>query len=247
MILKDIRNNEYDLSKWKGFQQHHDDPSTCAKIVIDEMNSDEIYGGIFNIHSREDMVVVDIGANVGLFTLFMYPVCSKIYSVEPTPNHLNLLRNMKDTYNLDKCEVMPLAISNANGKIKFNTNSGNSTMNSLIGPNTYNRETLTPHQLDSMSGYDGSVEVDTMSLNSFLEHNNINHVDFMKLDIEGGEQQVIYAEDFSNAASKIKSMYIEIHEGLGADKSGILKELGKYFANAFDMPYQANPGFYLTK
>ena len=26
-----------------------------------------------------------------------------------------------------------------------------------------------------------------------------------------------------------------------------LVELGKYFKNVYDMPYQANPGFYLTK
>ena len=120
MILRDVRNNEHDLSKWPGFSEHYQDESTCAKIIIEEMNSDDIYQGIFNAHSKEDLVMIDIGANVGLFTLFMSPICKKIYSVEPTPNHLKLLSGMKDTFNLNNCVISNNAISDKTENIIFN-------------------------------------------------------------------------------------------------------------------------------
>jgi FkbM family methyltransferase len=217
------------------FKEHYEDESTCAKIIINEMNTDDIYQGIFNIHSKEDMVIVDVGANVGLFTLFMYPICKKIYAVEPTPSHLKLLTGLKDTFQLDNCVISKNAISDKNGNVTFNTNSGNSTMNSLVGPASYPAD------------YDDKVEVAGVRLDDYLDRNNIEHVDFMKMDIEGGEQIVVFSEGFAKAAERIKSMYIEIHMGLGADAQGILNELGKHFSNVYQMPYQHNPGFYLTK
>jgi len=247
MNLRDLRNNVRDLSQWEGFNVHYNDPTTCAKIVIDEINNDEIYSGIFNIHSREDMVIVDIGANVGLFTLFMYPICKKIYSIEPTPSHQTLLENMKSTYNLKNCVISKCAISDKTGTIQFNTNSGNSTMNSLVGPNTYDNSVLSDHQKDSFSGYDGKIDVETFNLCDYFDKNEITSVDFMKLDIEGGEQLVIFSEGFQKSVNKIRTMYIEIHEGLGANKETLLSELSKYFPNVYEMSYQANPGFYLTK
>jgi len=95
---------------------------------------------------------------------------------------------------LDNVEIFDYAIGNIDGEMMLNEFAGNRTMHSLT--TDYKQ---------------GGKMVKTVSMDTFFKDNNIDEVDFVKLDVEGGEQFILTSPGFLAVASKIKSMAIEFH------------------------------------
>ena len=95
---------------------------------------------------------------------------------------------------MDKVIPIQKAISNENGKSKL-YHCENSTMNSL----------------NSTIANVGSEEVETITLDRFFEENNIDHLDFLKVDIEGAEAQVFGGDGFDKVKDKIDVIMLEYH------------------------------------
>ncbi|MFA5128300.1 MAG: FkbM family methyltransferase [Patescibacteria group bacterium] len=133
-------------------------------------------------------VVVDIGANVGFFTKLcrgIFPQ-SKIYSFEPVPRTFECLKNnLRDDANTS---IYNLAISDYNGRAKMNFNEDDSVTSCISA--------------------DGDVDVEVKTLDSFVEDNNINRIDILKIDTEEHELRVL--KGASRALSKTKYLFIEI-------------------------------------
>lgn len=124
---------------------------------------------------EEDDVVLDLGANIGLFTKFAGTKTSgKIYAFEPVEETRRILKeNVKD---LENVELVPYAVGRTQETIYINTsyledNSGAINMNVR----------------DNQSGQ----KVDIISLDEFVEKNNIKKIDFIKSDIEGEERNAL--------------------------------------------------------
>jgi len=58
---------------------HIFDNTSCAKIIIRQINNDRLYDPFFK--DKKDLVILDIGANIGLFTLYAQDSASKLISV----------------------------------------------------------------------------------------------------------------------------------------------------------------------
>jgi len=146
----------------------------------------------------KDGVYVDCGANIGIFTLWGYPLAKKIYAVEPSKDHIETLTKML-TFNemLDKVEVVPKALSNKNGTTTFHT-FVNSTMNSL----------------SSITGIvkTGEEQVEIMTIKKFFDDYKIDHVDLFNLDVEGEEFNILSSDEFTEVAPKIKTIVVEYHQ-----------------------------------
>ena len=99
-----------------------------------------------------------------------------------------------------------------------------------------------------INGYDKKIEVDTYSMTDLIEIAGYDEVDFVKLDIEGGEERVLYSNDFKKAAKKIKSIYVEVHQGLGSNLNNVLYRLDEVgFDKVILTPYSPNQGVYAEK
>ena len=55
------------------------------------------------------------------------------------------------------------------------------------------------------------VKVEGLTFNSLLKKNNLEHVDFCKIDIEGSEMIAITEENLKPVYDKIDRMFIEVH------------------------------------
>lgn len=42
--------------------------------------------------NKQDLIFIDIGANIGLVSLYVLPICKKIIAYEPSPNHYSKLQ-----------------------------------------------------------------------------------------------------------------------------------------------------------
>jgi len=175
--------------------------------ILKEIYFDDIYRPALNKKGK-DLVAIDAGANIGLVTQFLRPFARKIYAIEPSPEHYQCLLANKAFNQWDNVECFDLALSDLNGWTGLNRFNVNRTCNSTV----FNRDTS------------DTVTVKTIRLDTFLEDNKIEHVDLLKLDIEGAEELVL--RDFASVAPKIDMIHVEFHTRNPTDMAEYLRTLG---------------------
>ena len=138
--------------------------------------------------------IVDLGAFEGEFGFYCYNFADVIYAVEPDPvPYANLIKNI-ETYQLDKIKPFNIAIDeNGVERLFLATHFGGSAFSVTEGTNT--------------------IKVKTLSLKDFFKENNIEHVDILKIDVEGAEYPIFKAESFKDVAGMIDVIVGEDHRG----------------------------------
>jgi len=122
----------------------------------------------------EGMSFVDIGANIGYFTLLASTIVKdsgNVFAIEPYPYNLKLLNINLMLNACRNVEVLPFALSNRKGFLNYDDNLGNSG-------NVFEIEPSIESMLDSVLVY-------AVRLDDLLASNQ--QVDLIKMDIEGAE------------------------------------------------------------
>lgn len=189
MKLINGSNLELDLSDPE-LAEHFNNPYNYTKEIIEQFDHD-IYKGIV---TEEDKIILDLGANSGLFALHVLPYVKEIYCVEPTPEHMSVQKKLV-TGN-PKVTHVQAAINSYTGKANFHRCGINTTMNSL-------------HHQNREQGF----EVDCYTLADLLRMLSLPHVDLCKIDIEGGEDFAITTDLLKACNGRIKKILIELHPG----------------------------------
>jgi FkbM family methyltransferase len=124
------------------------------------------------------MVVVDAGANEGLYSLFAsrrVGVAGLVLAVEPSPRELVCLRHNIARNRMSNIRVVPVALSDRRGhtilKLAENEHAGQNTLGEFV--------------YDIQSA--GTHEVEQRPLDTLLAQENVQRVDLIKADIEGAE------------------------------------------------------------
>jgi FkbM family methyltransferase len=193
-----------DVPKKRNTVLNLDNPFDCIFFNYNEMFVNGQYDcyGIKNLET-----VFDIGANNGLFTLYLLQNgCKKVYAFEPnesTEKNINAILHNYDNYELIKKAVY----SHDNG-LTFYTSETNTTIGSISRDHVV------------AQGFAVESKVPSISLNTFIKENNIKKIDLIKMDIEGSEYDVIHnLEDY--IFDMTDSFLIEYH----SNKDGIAKKL----------------------
>ena len=180
--------------------------------ILTEIYRDHIYKPYFD--GRNDLTVVDIGANIGLFTFYASQFASTIYSVEPAKEHFEVLNQMVEFNKFgEKVTAINKAIGNHGGKSTLYHNE-NVTMFSL------------KEQVNTMPAQ--AEEVEVITVKDLFDSYNLKNVDFLKLDIEGLETEVICGKGFEPVAKRIKAMVVEWHTWSGSNPSQLVTALSDY-------------------
>jgi FkbM family methyltransferase len=150
-------------------------------------------------------VCFDIGSNVGLFTKYLkLNNCNKILCFEPNKVAFSSLqKNLKDESDL---ELFNLAVSHNNESLRLYIDNNNSLISSAH---------------DVRNNY---YDVETITLKDIFERTKIQKVDFVKIDIEGMEFDLI--ENLEESIfQKIDRFLIEYHDFYFSDGSQKLEKL----------------------
>ena len=119
-------------------------------------------------------VVYDIGANVGYFSLLAAVLTGtegKVYAFEPLPRNVRFLRQHVALNHLEnRIEVFEAAVSDRQGEAHFD-----------LGAST-----AMGHLADS-----GEIRVQMVTLDRMLERGELRPPDYMKVDVEGAEFEVL--------------------------------------------------------
>lgn len=149
----------------------------------------------------EKPMIWDIGANVGLFSIFAKSISHDciIHCFEPSQRSLPLLSN--NLAEFENISIHPLALSNYDGKATFfhhPLNSGSDTLQ--FGEVKEWR--ITNDRLKT-------TEVNVKSAGKMWDALEIETIDLLKLDTEGSEVEII--RSLGRKILKIKYIFFEYH------------------------------------
>lgn len=125
-IIKTAAGSEFSVDfNEKDVEKHFLSKSSYADFILNQINS-----GIYSRSLKgNNLVIVDLGANIGLFSVYAHDVAKSIYSFEPTPQHFDLLKRMTKT--LPNIFPINAAMTDKDGFVPFYTRAANSTMNNV--------------------------------------------------------------------------------------------------------------------
>lgn len=202
----------------RGFSIWYDrDINYHAILGLWEKNNFDVLERVFAVLLRESgrATVYDIGANIGLFTLFFCKFGSgvKVVAFEAVADTVAMLRRNLDENSLRDVTVAQKAVSSHDGQVRFYI--GHHHKSSLL------KEWTSAH---------GSAEVrelpiPSVTLDSFVKDNQSLQPDLIKIDVEGGGDEV-----FRGARSVMKSIRpIVMFESHNAIEDNAVMELLQSF------------------
>lgn len=149
---------------------------------------------------RDPVNIIDAGANIGYSAVWLatkYP-SAQIIAIEPDVENFRLLEHNTRTFLNIKC--VNAAVWSYSGRIKLSDPGS--------GPWACRASADAP-----------GVEVTAISIDDLMQQYSIEHLDLLKMDIEGGEYEVFQSSnDFIEQTDHIA---IELHEGLRPGVSSI--------------------------
>jgi FkbM family methyltransferase len=208
---------------------HHG--SFQTSIIYKEVFEDEVYLK-HGITLKDGAVVFDVGANIGLFTLFVNRVCptAQIYAFEPLPPNFELLRANAARHGIDahlfNCGLSDSsAIANftfypqaagLSGRTTNRTDDKDATRAIVLGwihSTASGQEILPQSQLDELldeylRSENYSCRLKTLS--EVMREQQIEQIDLLKIDVESSELEVLAGIE-EHDWPKIKQMAMEVH------------------------------------
>lgn len=139
-------------------------------------------------------VVVDVGANIGAFTIFASQWAKKILSFEPASDNFRMLCANIKLNDIRIATPYQMAITSEKGKRDFYV---------------AEREHSGSHSF-LLQRYDKAIEVETLSVADLIENESLKRINFLKLDCEGSEIEIIEGLSLKTA-KKIEQIAMEFH------------------------------------
>lgn len=145
---------------------------------------------LFETHLRPGSIVLDIGANVGFYALWMAKRVGRsgrVFAFEPSPPNLKILRYHLAKNGLRNLQVLPCAVTEDHGGHVpfFLLNEGDSPSNSL----TFGRNKV-PNLSLNLAQTKREILVDRISVDGFCKDSQIRPA-LIKIDVEGAELLVL--------------------------------------------------------
>jgi FkbM family methyltransferase len=163
----------------------------------------------FEINDNDS--IIDVGAHIGLFSLFVSQFCKKgkIFSFEPIKENFELLKENIKINEIKNISIFNEAVSDISSKITLYQNEDEAGHSKFIKTSN-------------------SVQVNAISIKEFFDNENIENCNLLKLDCEGSEYEIIESLP-ENYLKKVDKIIIEYH--LADTKPELLEELKSKLIN----------------
>lgn len=175
--------------------EHFSNRDHCTEFIINQINNERIYDSLLT--GEENLTIFDIGANIGIFSVHASDCAKRIFAVEPTPSHFKKLCTLTENLR-DVITPLNIALSNTDGEIDFYVSHDNPTQNSLIS--------------NWRSSNEQKISVQSCRLLSIFKEQNVDHVDLVKCDIEGGEMFALTTDSVAEVKDIVDNWFVELHQ-----------------------------------
>ncbi|HSF38963.1 MAG TPA: amino acid adenylation domain-containing protein [Thermoanaerobaculia bacterium] len=217
-----------------------------TKYLYEEIFESRCYArhGIF---LPEDACVFDVGANIGMFTLFVQGECARprVYAFEPLPPIHDCLRENCRQYGLD-VKLFPFGLSDRERTERFTYYPNYSMMS---GQSAYAqpsaeieviRRFLENQTASGIAGADAllaeagdlladrfrveEAEVPLRRLSEVIREQGVEHIDLLKIDVQRAEMDVLLGLD-DDDWPRIDQVVLEVHDGAGEATAGRVDQI----------------------
>jgi FkbM family methyltransferase len=130
-------------------------------------------------------IVVDAGANVGMFSLVASQYAQRVVALEPDPTNFRILQLNLHVNGLDHVEPREQALWHTGGTVSFDVG-GHSTGGGVTA--------------------NGGVRIKATTIDSLVDE--LGNIDFLKLDVEGAELEAIPK---ARRLAGVRSLAAELH------------------------------------
>jgi len=173
------------------------------KLKLSEVKQHHFFSGLLNYNS----VVVDLGAHRGEFSSKLSESFGcKCYAVEALPS---LYSQIEED---DLVKKFNYAITDSNKPISLNV-SANPEGNSIykeVADAASNWQMMNMPSAAVIN--DGYVNVNGITLETFLDMNEIEMIDLLKIDIEGAELDLFRSTKDETLCKKVRQITVEFHD-----------------------------------
>jgi FkbM family methyltransferase len=186
--------------------------NTYDKVAVYEVWDQKEYETEDFIIGPDD-VVIDIGAHIGAFSVWAarQATSGQVYAFEPNNENHSLLEENKTLNGLTNLQTFNLAVSDHDGEATLFNSGHSSVSHSFFETDAQNKTT-----------------VRTISLADILRVNQIDKVNYLKIDAEGAEYLIILSTP-PIVLRQIDKIFIEYHDYL--DHGYNYRELETYLIN----------------
>lgn len=146
---------------------------------------------------QDGWTIVDIGGGLGDFTLYASQVPnSTVHAYEPFPESLTLLQENLKQNNVDNVQVFADAVGASQGELHLTTTTGVAVRHST-----------------AQDSETADLTVKSVPLASVIDRINSHNIDFLKMDCEGGEYDILLHAD-DQSLNAITHICMEYHDDL---------------------------------
>lgn len=160
--------------------------------------SERLMSNLFIDLLTDGMVVVDIGAHIGYYTLFAAKAVGdkgKVFCFEPEPaNYVLLLKNIEEN-NCNNVIPVQKAVSNSTGSIKL-----------------FIAKEPSGHSIGSDNPHQKAIVVDSITLDEFFSGREYP-IHVIKIDVEGAEMAVLQGMRNIIAKNRQLNIFTEFNPG----------------------------------
>lgn len=154
------------------------DPGDSLNLSINGVYG-ELDTKIVREQIKEGDIVIDVGANIGYYTLIFAQLVGKsgkVFAFEPEPKNFEILKKNIEINNYDNVIVEQKIVSEKCGKMKLYVSNSD-----IVG-----------HRIQQMGNLENFVEVESVTLDDYMKKLNLDEkVNFIKIDVEGAEPNVL--------------------------------------------------------
>jgi FkbM family methyltransferase len=200
-------------------------PGENARAYLEHSGNYEVHEAAFCERTiSPGATVIDVGANIGLYTLLFSKLVGdtgRVLAFEAAPENVNRLEAnlaLNDVHNVD---VLGVAVSNRLGTADLhlfgtNRNALHSLAPVRIADQSFKEADRTPNE---------TIEVETLTLDFFCADRGIDHVDFLKVDVEGAELHVLEGAERLITEGRVDVIQFEVSlpqvAGFDRDPAGV--------------------------
>ena len=206
-LTRNCKTNEISVNGYKMLLDEYDDMQISLRPY------EPIETEIVKTHVEKNNIVVDIGANIGYYTLLMALNQAKVFSYEPEPKNFKLLQKNVNLNNFSSnVKLYNKAVSNYNGFSKLflakgapgmHTLSNNRFDSNSIDVNLINRRLGTTPFLEFINKVEQKIRKPIVIAAAMQDMSNVanivvevtklnlDKIDFAKIDVEGHELHVL--------------------------------------------------------
>lgn len=168
-----------------------DDPGLSAQLRQNGIR-EKAATEVFQQEIRPGMKVLDVGANLGYYALQAAKLVGsrgKVYAVEPVPRNIAALQaSAKANGYKTRIETFELAMAAEDGETEMQLAAASNWghMGSMEGLSERYRRRRTLRDTGQPK-----IKVKTRTVDSFIKENKITRIDFIRMDVEGFEIEII--------------------------------------------------------